>query len=342
MRMFHFLVEQVETDDLMELLDPTKDPRRTHLTPLYFHEHLFRPNVPLLKTIMRKTNTSFTEKPLTYCVRFALKICAKGEQLHVASLLRVVLEGRKFGRRICTAQDDNGRTLLCHLASHYSRRFYDHPEDYERRLQGPIPKRCSPQRNIDNKWQNGRRLSNPDHDTHISKTVKLVQELVAGGSPLNNISTFYAHGVLPDRRTPLLHIFTGPCISYTWQLSQNGLILNPFPHIQPSYILLWLQTLHDAGVDLVEYGRKEQEIHRAGVVSLELSLNHLLIHECFFPGDLQLHMVTFTYGASPWDWRFYFVDGFEDYFGEFWGMVDQPNQEGQCGMPGAWNYGLAE
>lgn len=62
-----------------------------------------------------------------------------------------------------------------------------------------------------------------------------------------------------------------------------------------SWILYtWLESLQECGVDLHEYGRKETDLHKQGLVSWEVISD-------FLSSD-RLLLTSFTYGPSPSDW----------------------------------------
>jgi len=90
-----------------------------------------------------------------------------------------------------------------------------------------------------------------------------------------------------------------------------------------STLLIWLKELKSVGVDLVDYGHEEQEIHIQKQVSKEWQLSSTRL----------LRLISFTYGSEPTDWEFWFTEVMENYFLCFWDMVDHPER----GMPGAWN-----
>ena len=59
----------------------------------------------------------------------------------------------------------------------------------------------------------------------------------------------------------------------------------------------WLGDLRDCGVDLYEYGRREEEIYQENNASRELDSWVLYIHCGIWK------LVSFIYGSSPNDWR---------------------------------------
>jgi hypothetical protein len=89
-----------------------------------------------------------------------------------------------------------------------------------------------------------------------------------------------------------------------------------------------------AGVDLIEYGRRESRLHRKHHVKkqwddFDEDLNSSTCGKRVFT----LRLISFTYGLSPEDWQFWFTEAMDISFLEFWQMVEHPER----GMPGAWN-----
>lgn len=67
---------------------------------------------------------------------------------------------------------------------------------------------------------------------------------------------------------------------------------------------VWLEQLKSAGIDLVEYGRKEKQIHNEKHVGKEWL--------CFTGSKvLLIRLNNFTYGPEPSDWRFWFSEMME-------------------------------
>ncbi|KAF7944666.1 uncharacterized protein EAE97_005299 [Botrytis byssoidea] len=94
---------------------------------------------------------------------------------------------------------------------------------------------------------------------------------------------------------------------------------------------LWLEILHDSGIDLLKYGKVEHD------KLLEISI----AWECYvYPQeifDTGAHLISFVYGPAPEDWKFWYSldEPYRNYyknFRDFWELVDHPER----GMPGAW------
>ena len=88
---------------------------------------------------------------------------------------------------------------------------------------------------------------------------------------------------------------------------------------------IWLEDLQSCGVDLLEYGKKEKELH-----------GHYteVLGDCrSYSNGCTLRLVGFTYGASPEDWKVWFSEPTDEYAGDFWWLVEQPDEKP---MPGMW------
>lgn len=102
---------------------------------------------------------------------------------------------------------------------------------------------------------------------------------------------------------------------------QNGLPYNP--HRFERAIVMWLEDLVAAGVDLQQYGEIEQSRYPGWAILEEYAVD-------FFPGYDALYW--FTYGPRPEDWRFFWGSKVEEFAGEFWKLVEPR----AISIPGAW------
>lgn len=98
------------------------------------------------------------------------------------------------------------------------------------------------------------------------------------------------------------------------------------PSEQPQ--LYWLQSLQRAGADLVEYGRREKSLlsgpHRQQTI---------LIYNRIFGSWGGVRMINITYGPEPEDWHVWFSWPLDEWSGDFWHMVENPEL---FDIPGAW------
>ncbi|KAF6809872.1 hypothetical protein CMUS01_13596 [Colletotrichum musicola] len=120
----------------------------------------------------------------------------------------------------------------------------------------------------------------------------------------------------------------------------------------------WLTDLQDAGVDLLEYGRREALVQRSlcpevkgafdsdAIVRSRCMLRHELqeaskeswmkhVDVSFERGDRHwapIRVVALDYGACPEDWRIRWVVESEAFAGQFWEAVEAPTAV----LPGSW------
>lgn len=79
------------------------------------------------------------------------------------------------------------------------------------------------------------------------------------------------------------------------------------------------------GVDLMEYAAKERSIN-GHTADLETWI--LMYH----PNDAMIHMIDFEYGPRFQDWRVWVSNPRDEWAGEFWEMIEDPERS----IPGAW------
>ena len=95
-----------------------------------------------------------------------------------------------------------------------------------------------------------------------------------------------------------------------------------------SHVLdVWLNELRDCGVDFYEYGKREEELHEAGLVSRCWGL----YPGCDYYTYLPYRFASFSYGSSPSDWAVYLEDlpvTPKD--------IEDVEVEGMNEMPGGW------
>jgi hypothetical protein len=92
---------------------------------------------------------------------------------------------------------------------------------------------------------------------------------------------------------------------------------------------LWLEVLHEAGVDLVQYGKEE----------LHLLLTHYIDPRLRPASEIEWTILSFNYGPTPEDWEFrlvhyYWYWEYHRYQAvqQFWDMAENPERN----IPGAW------
>lgn len=112
------------------------------------------------------------------------------------------------------------------------------------------------------------------------------------------------------------------------------------PYFIEKLLRFYLFVLQVAGIDLVDYGRKEKQLHDQRAVdktfqytfwptdSRQMAIEWIGISSAEATWDL----IGFTYGPSPDDWQFWGSQPTDIFAGDFWKMMESPWER----MPGAW------
>ena len=132
----------------------------------------------------------------------------------------------------------------------------------------------------------------------------ILREIIRGGADLHS-TDFESH-------TPFMWLLKGKCYS-----QPNDVAIPQLELLKP-----WLSDLRDCGIDLYEYGRREEGLYRDGSASRELQ-----IWEGSPYGPKIWKLVSFTYGSSPSDWHLRWERGRE----EFDEQCEQVQE-----IPGSW------
>jgi len=233
-------------------------------------------------------------------------------QRDAARLVRLVFEDMKLDATVCKTTDDYGQSLIHAIAWNIS-------IITERQLVSDQP---------------GNDFSALDSFLHCSsELLSLSQEIIRVSSNLHGLAFYLVWPSYSFReaslRTPLLMAFFGS-LHLTWSISklvrEYGII--KFARLS---MMTWIERLQTVGIDLVEYGRKEKELHIQEKVNKEYFYRQTqpTSHQRTFT---RIRLISFTYGPEPVDWHFWFTEVMESYFTQFWDMVDHP----ESAMPGAW------
>ena len=107
----------------------------------------------------------------------------------------------------------------------------------------------------------------------------ILRELICKGADLHSADLM--------SRTPFMSLLDGICDSTT-----ND---DAIPHLEIQNH--WLSDLRDCGVDLYEYGRREDGLYRNGSASREFLISK------GYPSFRIGKLVSFTYGSSLSDWH---------------------------------------
>jgi hypothetical protein len=241
-------------------------------------------------------------------------------QIDFASLAREILGGVPISSSLCKIKHNtdhrSGVTLLHYTAEQLGNHYFWWPRHFWRYLNAD-------QKAVKELYSDE---TQQDHDG-LCRLLMLLKDLVTGGSDLHALIRWGYRGWATPL-TGMLHWFD--VVRHYAQISraQWGFWWSPddVPLSQPrcklpTPVRAWLELLQNTGVDLTEYGEKEKHLHDIGRVN-----------KLFIDTEYQVRLISFTYGPSPDDWEFCFVE-LDDYFADFWYMVDHP----EAGMPGAWD-----
>lgn len=99
-------------------------------------------------------------------------------------------------------------------------------------------------------------------------------------------------------------------------------------------VVEWLNILRECGIDLRAYGRREKQLKAKGKVDCDIYFAEDDLDRNIILPYAGIRLIGFTYGPQPEDWSFFFTPIWQDWFVEFWDMVDHPERA----MPGAWDW----
>jgi hypothetical protein len=207
-------------------------------------------------------------------------------------LVRTVLKGREIDEQVCSIRDQDQYTLL-HNAALNLGGLYSLYQGFWNKEQVGLEELCS-----------------------------LIADLVNGGSDLHTLTSL--------GYTPMLEIWDKFVSTYGLTHNLCPIIPSKDP-IMP--LKLWLKQLKESGIDLKEYGKKEKRIFQ----DAEDRVREAQVDPLFclpfrgFPHK-KLRLVSFSYGSELEDWKFWVEPVMENYFIDFWEMIDHPERA----MPGAW------
>lgn len=276
-------------------------------------------------------------------MRLAIYLCSRKRQPRAASLVRLLLPETQDISSMCNYTDSHGRTLLHSLA-------WALGEQSLRATQSS--KACRAHQQIQT-------LSEFKYDAQAEcdsrqSILSLMSELVAAGADLHHCakSLFNANNVSPAESS-LVRILSSfsqlrcDCMNdqddrfEAVNPESNAQYMLPVPAVVDVLVpvVLWLEMLYDTGVDLVKYGQREKELRQEGRTTSQCSFE-------VWPWDF-LHpriigtgkrfekefWISFEYEPKPSDWKFWLIEEMDDWFAEFWDMIDHPERA----MPGAWD-----
>ncbi|TGO53322.1 hypothetical protein BOTNAR_0298g00060 [Botryotinia narcissicola] len=147
--------------------------------------------------------------------------------------------------------------------------------------------------------------------TKLSKSIEFLERLVAAGSEIY--------------RGDLLF----PLMGKVYWSSFHDILQS---WICPVSVRIWLEIIHESGIDLLRYGEVE---HAKFMESTEAY--DIVVHFEKARTTRRAHLISFVYGPVIDDWKFWYSwdEPYRNYYGkfrDFWELVDHPER----GMPGAW------
>jgi hypothetical protein len=275
--------------------------------------------------LLKRSNPSC--KPRSPQESFAIMTDTVSHYLHpnMASLVRVAFGRKEIDRAISPLKNRYGSTLL-----HYAARYLGLHNSLSgwRRLTEKLRNEGIESEDLnvaDFTWS---------HWNHVelNEDLLLIRDLVSAGSCICERNNWLhtpllevCHGLVYAQKA--LRIFHDVrWINRAWQRCSAQSPREP--------IRVWLEQLVEAGVDLIEYGRKESGLHLKHRVKKQWDyVDSFKESPTYGLTIFTLRLISFTYGPSPGDWQFWFTEEMDFSFLEFWHMVDHPEQ----GIPGAWN-----
>ena len=101
----------------------------------------------------------------------------------------------------------------------------------------------------------------------------------------------------------------------------------------------WLQSLKRAGADLVEYGQLESRNLKSSKIWVTYVKYDVDGGDYTLRHHLKLSIVSLVYGPEPEDWHIWFSWPLDEWAGDFWFLVENPElfeTPEQLDIPGAW------
>jgi hypothetical protein len=303
-----------------EIEDPFCDSSQLFTTP-----RPIRGNANLLYWLLEETHSIFRHQNLEGRVRAALQMCSERWQPDVASLMRGLLGDHQITLALCHIRDDLRRTLLHCISWSLGEQEFISSQIYRAFLN-----RCPAPATFQTCKDPTQRL------------LILGSELVAAGSDIHALA-YRCSSKVKRIQTPLTAIFQGfsdfHCTRYPLGirfhypsytvLSPEILATLPYPSDVFIPVFHWLTLLKNAGIGLLDYGRKEKLVYNCRYPSFRSP-------RMTFEGTALPRMAfsfNFSYGSRPEDWKFWLIPMMDNSFTEFWDMVDHPERA----MPGYWD-----
>jgi hypothetical protein len=263
---------------LLRLLAPKidiQDPERA----IYLDTIWYYGNFEVLIWLLQQSNSDWKQEKLQDLVQFTLELCGPNLGIANASIIKMLLSGRQLESSICATKSSCGDTLLHHASgslAHAIRSFFGTKGHLE---------------NLNTIRATDFKAGGRFYDSKISCAFDVIQWLIISGSQLHERGS--------GGRSPLL------TIRYTFRQYSPWLLteLQLFPLVE-LVSKIWLELLQEMGNDLVEYGQVEKELYMHTRSTYEgfrcKERGHIKLHFC--------RLISFSYGPSPEDWKFWFTE----------------------------------
>ncbi|PQE29043.1 Ankyrin repeat-containing domain protein [Rutstroemia sp. NJR-2017a BBW] len=271
----------------------------------------------VLSWLLDSTDPDWRRRDLADRIVFAINI-PRLWQTWFCPILQLMLQKDELSKEACAIEIDHGhfppRTLLGSAVRHLAASMS---------TLGPSCKLglLSPEMRISD-FDQGGSLAMPE----IMALINLTKELVRLKSDVHQfVRLRWYYSALPILFSVLKYFYQNSIPG-----AETG--MNEATDTTPRNVIrIWLEILLVAGVDLVEYGKKEHDW---------FCKNRYIEtwHNDGSDRHPRIRLVSFSYGPKPDDWRFRSVIS-EEYYGyyrmfrEFWSMVDHPERA----TPGAWD-----
>jgi hypothetical protein len=329
--MIRTLAGAVQDDDFFDF----------HLKKSAIHD--FRGEASLLSWILNNLiGYNYQKATIRDRTRLAILLCTRTGQPRAASLVRLLLPEPHAISKMCQFKDSRSRTLLHSAAWALGEQSFRATQSaWIRDSDSWTPS-----------FNYGFMLNAHTEFSCRQDLLFLMKELVVAGADLHTCVGRFRRSIpqFPGK-TPLGCIF----VSFGHQKHRRMFYLQFFRHsparearlklLFPAIVdvfvpvTLWLEMLYDSGVDLVNYGQNEKELRQAGRTTSHCWFDvwprkspQPPIVGTFMPFK-KLFWIGFEYGPKPSDWHFWLIEEMDDWFAEFWDMIDHPERA----MPGAWD-----
>lgn len=156
-----------------------------------------------------------------------------------------------------------------------------------------------------------------EDETHYKPMFRLFHDFLVGGLDVNQVD---------DDGSTLLTAFCDGI--FFWGYTTKAIAR------RNSSLRYWLQDLQDSGVDLENFGKKQQILFKAlgGPIKLGCPANSAATHSSYQKVSAYVRVIGFSHGPSPENWALWVTENSDSFAGEFWHMIER-----RIEMPGGWS-----